>query len=244
MYCADRFETLNTLERHQNPLHLGKYSWSCVALKNDLYNLIYAPKSIQLPDNNLWQSQSLSTSSTAFDVCGYCGTQFPKEPAPDWEARVAHLIGVHKYDECNQDKKFFHIDHFREHLKHCHAGTSGKWMNKLEVAGMRDEPPPVPNDNNGQQSQGASVANMNMGASNMGPIRSHEDIKCLFCGEKNLRVEGSRRRHIERHMEEVSFAVVSKPYEEWDFYSDSSSKHSSDIDAEGIFSSNEFRHGL
>ena len=63
-----------------------------------------------------------------------------------------------------------------------------------------------------------------MGASKMGPIEARENTKCLFCGENNLYVEDSRRRHIERHMEEVAFAVVSKPYEEWDFYSDSSSE--------------------
>ena len=116
-------------------------------------------------------------------------------------------------------------------------------MNKLEMAGMRDEPPPVPVDNNGEQSQGASVANMSMGASRMGPVKVHEDTKCLFCGENNLSMEGSRRRHIERHMEEVAFAIVSKPYEEWDFYSDSSSAHPSDIAAENIFSSIDFGIG-
>ena len=159
-------------------------------------------------------TQSLSTSSTAFDVCGYCGAQFPNKPAPDWEARGAHLNGLHKYGECNQNKKFFRIGHFRQHLKHSHAGTIGKWMNKLEMAGMRDEPPPVSEDNNGQQSQRASVTDMNMGTSNMGPIKVHKDTECPFCGENNLNVEGSRRRHIERHMEEVAFAIVSKPYEE------------------------------
>ena len=211
-------------------LHLRNYSWSCVALKNDFYNLIYASKSIPFPDNDLWQSQSSSTSSTAFDICGYCGAQFPNRPAPDWEARGAHLNGVHKYGECNQDKRFFHIDLFRQHLEHSHAGTMGKWWNKLEMAGMRDEPPPNPKYNNGQQLHGASIADMSMGASKMGPIKVHNDTKCLFCGENNLYVEGSRRRHIERHMEEVAFAVVSKPYEEWEFYSEFSATHSSDIE--------------
>jgi hypothetical protein len=49
---------------------------------------------------------------------------------------------VHKFGECNQAKKFFRADHFRQHLKHSHAGTSGKWTNLLENACMRDEPPP------------------------------------------------------------------------------------------------------
>ena len=71
----------------------------------------------------------------------------------------------------------------------------------------------------GQQSQGPSITDTDMGVSNMDPIKAHENNKCLFCGENN-----GGRRHIERHMEEVAFAVVSKPYKEWDFYSDSSSK--------------------
>ncbi|KAI7327011.1 hypothetical protein KC326_g109 [Hortaea werneckii] len=53
-----------------------------------------------------------------------------------------HLNRVHKFGECNQAKKFFRADHFRQHLKHSHAGTSGKWTNTLENACMKDEPPP------------------------------------------------------------------------------------------------------
>lgn len=45
----------------------------------------------------------------------------------------------HKFGECNQSKKFFRADHFRQHLKHSHAGTSGKWTNMLENACMREE---------------------------------------------------------------------------------------------------------
>jgi hypothetical protein len=38
-------------------------------------------------------------------------------------------------------KKFFRADHFRQHLKHSHQGTSGKWTNVLENACVKDEPP-------------------------------------------------------------------------------------------------------
>jgi len=48
---------------------------------------------------------------------------------------------VHKFGECNNSKKFYRADHFRQHLKHSHAGTSGKWTNILENACMKDEPP-------------------------------------------------------------------------------------------------------
>jgi hypothetical protein len=73
-------------------------------------------------------------------MCGYCGEDFANPP--DWVARSEHLNHVHKFGECNQAKKFFRADHFRQHLKHSHAGTSGKWTNMLENACMRDEPLP------------------------------------------------------------------------------------------------------
>jgi hypothetical protein len=55
-----------------------------------------------------------------------------------------HLQEMHKFGECNHAKKFFRADHFRQHLKHSHAGTSGKWTNMLENACMKDEPLPEP----------------------------------------------------------------------------------------------------
>lgn len=108
------------------------------------------------------------SSVSAFDTCGYCGDQFTNEP-PDWDARGQHLTNTHKFGECNQSKKFFRADHFRQHLKHSHAGTSGKWTNMLETACMKDEPNPVPIDNNNpnMQSQGAPIANMGMGQGGM-----------------------------------------------------------------------------
>jgi hypothetical protein len=56
------------------------------------------------------------------------------------------LTTVHKYGECNNAKKFFRADHFRQHLKHSHAGTSGKWTNILENACMKEEQPDKPRD--------------------------------------------------------------------------------------------------
>jgi hypothetical protein len=62
----------------------------------------------------------------------------------NWDIRIAHLQEMHKFGECNHAKKFFRADHFRQHLKHSHAGTSGKWTNMLENACMKDEPLPEP----------------------------------------------------------------------------------------------------
>lgn len=85
------------------------------------------------------------------DTCGYCGDEFQRngQLAPgsdvrtliesDWNVRVQHLVDGHKFRECNHRKKFFRADHFRQHLKHSHAGTRGKWMNILENACMREE---------------------------------------------------------------------------------------------------------
>lgn len=36
-------------------------------------------------------------------------------------------------------KKFYRADHFRQHLKHSHAGKSGKWTNILENNCQREE---------------------------------------------------------------------------------------------------------
>jgi hypothetical protein len=133
-FCTNRFKNKNEAERHQNSLHLRRHSWSCGALGSRYHNAFH-PSSIpsaQLPN------------ASATDTCGYCGEEFPNFPQPDWDRRLEHLTNVHKFGECNQAKKFFRADHFRQHLKHSHAGTSGKWTNMLENACMKDEPAPVP----------------------------------------------------------------------------------------------------
>jgi hypothetical protein len=122
-YCTNRFKNKNEAERHQNSLHLRRHSWSCAALAG--VEAAFHP----------------STTNPSADICGYCGDEFPNTPAC-WQTRAAHLNVVHKFGECNQAKKFFRADHFRQHLKHSHAGTSGKWTNLLENACMKDEPLP------------------------------------------------------------------------------------------------------
>ncbi len=124
-YCPNRFKNKNEAERHQNSLHLRRQSWSCAALSG-------VPAAFH----------PLGAPGSSADCCGYCGEEF-SNPA-NWEARGEHLSHVHKFGECNQAKKFFRADHFRQHLKHSHAGTSGKWTNMLETACMKDEPAPPP----------------------------------------------------------------------------------------------------
>ena len=54
--------------------------------------------------------------------------------------------------------------------------------------------------------------------------RSKEPRTCVFCGEMLSFADlKDRSRHVPRHMEEIAFTVVTKQYEDWDFYSDASS---------------------
>ncbi|KAF6821820.1 C2H2 finger domain-containing protein [Colletotrichum plurivorum] len=135
-FCGNRFKNKNEAERHQNSLHVRRHSWSCSALHS--YDRAF--------------HDSTNRPGEA-DTCGYCGEEFsrngrgPGATAPrhatdqDWEERIRHLQEVHKFRECNASKKFYRADHFRQHLKHSHAGTSGKWTNMLENACMLDEDP-------------------------------------------------------------------------------------------------------
>lgn len=53
-------------------------------------------------------------------------------------------------------------------------------------------------------------------------------VDCLFCGERlELSKKDATHLHVRRHMEEIAFTVVTKPYEDWEFYSNSSA--SSDV---------------
>ncbi|KAL4927187.1 putative C2H2 finger domain protein [Aspergillus undulatus] len=132
LYCNNRFKNKNEAERHQNSLHLRRHSWSCAALPG--YQAAFHPS----------PTSAAPGSSASHDSCGYCGEEFPNFPQPDWDQRFEHLTAVHKFGECNNSKKFFRADHFRQHLKHSHAGTSGKWTNILENACMKEEAPPEP----------------------------------------------------------------------------------------------------
>lgn len=137
-FCGNRFKNKNEAERHQNSLHVRRHSWSCSALTG--YERAF---------------HESTTRPGEADSCGYCGEEFARTGPPgppnqgrfasdqDWEARIRHLQDLHKFRECNSSKKFYRADHFRQHLKHSHAGTSGKWTNMLENACMMEEGPPV-----------------------------------------------------------------------------------------------------
>ncbi|KAI1438948.1 hypothetical protein GGR50DRAFT_685030 [Xylaria sp. CBS 124048] len=137
-FCGNRFKNKNEAERHQNSLHVRRHSWSCSALLITGFDKAF--------------HESTNRPGEA-DTCGYCGEEFGRSGGTtrsrhptemDWDERLRHLQDVHKFRECNSSKKFYRADHFRQHLKHSHAGTSGKWTNMLENACMLDEPPPHP----------------------------------------------------------------------------------------------------
>ncbi|EED23768.1 C2H2 finger domain protein, putative [Talaromyces stipitatus ATCC 10500] len=128
-YCSNRFKNKNEAERHQNSLHLRRHSWSCAALAN--FQAAFHPSTSPVTQ---------TSAGPTHDTCGYCGEEFPNNPEPDWDQRFEHLTTMHKFGECNNVKKFFRADHFRQHLKHSHAGTPGKWTNILENACMKEEP--------------------------------------------------------------------------------------------------------
>ena len=56
--------------------------------------------------------------------------------------------------------------------------------------------------------------------------RAGKRITCLFCGQQIIEGKGqhSRGRHVGQHMEEIAFTVVPKAYEDWEFYSQASSR--------------------
>ncbi|KAF2280602.1 uncharacterized protein EI97DRAFT_368244 [Westerdykella ornata] len=114
-FCPNRFKNKNEMERHQQSIHIRRYSWSC----------------IRIPGIRAAFSPSPCSHGTT-DVCGYCGEEFPNPP--NWTARQEHVSQVHKTDDASKCRLFWRTDHFRQHLKHTHAGTSGKWTNSLEAA--------------------------------------------------------------------------------------------------------------
>ena len=158
LFCNNRFKNKNEAERHQNSLHLRRQSWSCAALAANFEAAFFPGADVPPPTTTTNPQQP---PQTATDICGYCGRDF--QNPPNWDERTKHLDQIHKFRECNQSKKFFRADHFRQHLKHSHAGDSGKWTNRLETACIKEEAAPIPLDqqnNINTPAQSAPVANM------------------------------------------------------------------------------------
>lgn len=128
--CPSRFKNNYHATRHQNSVHFRHYSWSCGAIPS--LDATFRPSILPT---------SQRPTDPAITPCSYCGKEFPQS---DWANRLDHLINIHKVGLCDQSKKFYREDHFRQHLKHCHAGKIGKWVVFLEELCMRTEAPAVP----------------------------------------------------------------------------------------------------
>ncbi|KAI2630237.1 hypothetical protein GGS26DRAFT_103160 [Hypomontagnella submonticulosa] len=129
-YCGNRFKSKNEAERHENSIHVRRQAWTCSNIQSIGYM-------------NLFQ-ESINQPGVA-DTCGYCGEDFLRSGGGeasenDWEERLNHVREAHKFGECNSAKKFFRADHFRQHLKHSHGATLGRWIGALESICMIDVP--------------------------------------------------------------------------------------------------------
>ncbi|KAI3391833.1 hypothetical protein diail_6710 [Diaporthe ilicicola] len=138
-YCGTRFKNKDEADRHQNSLHVRKHSWSCSTLGS--YDRAFSESKVK-------PGQA--------DTCGFCGEDFDRTGTTkysryasdeDWDERVLHLQEHHRFRECNSSKKFYRVDHFRQHLKHSHASKQGRWIDTLEASCMLEEDmePPLPN---------------------------------------------------------------------------------------------------
>ncbi|KAJ5686427.1 hypothetical protein N7536_009046 [Penicillium majusculum] len=99
-----------------------------------------------------WSCATLMTFTAAFSasISPSCQTN------ADWDRRFEHLTTIHKFSKCNNMKKFYRVDHFRQHLKYTHTGTRGEWTNILETACMKEEQPVEPQSDSADASAGAS----------------------------------------------------------------------------------------
>ena len=173
MFCQNKFKNKNEAERHQNSIHRRTNSWSCAELER--HDDAFFPTTSFNPTTTggQYQTSPQATNGTSpTDLCGYCGEEFSNEPR-DPEARQQHLLSVHKFGECNRAKKFYRADHFRQHLKHSHAGKNGKHTNALEQRCARDENPPLSSDNS-QSSTPTQVPSAPV--ANMGNLRPNPQI--------------------------------------------------------------------
>jgi len=94
------------------------------------------------------------------DICGFCGVKFSRnkrslyyvqiQPSEKnhntidieqsyWEERIQHLQTKHNFRECNTSKKFFKVEHFRQHLKHSHGASFGPWTRNIVDLCRREE---------------------------------------------------------------------------------------------------------
>ncbi|KAJ4290070.1 hypothetical protein N0V88_006575 [Collariella sp. IMI 366227] len=118
--CKKRFKSPTEAERHINAIHLKSDFWSCKALEDPMLAF-----------------HARTYHGAMWDVCGFCGGEFPRRGADGGANRVemvTHVQTTHRIGECDHGKKFYRADNFRQHLKNTHVALPGKWLKVLEGA--------------------------------------------------------------------------------------------------------------
>ena len=119
-FCTEQFAEEDEAKQHQSSNHRRTYSWSCSALRS-------------IQDAFFQRQDGL--------ICGYCDTQvaFSKHPEAALLCR-RHLRLAHRFQQCQDEKRFFKVNHFRQHLKQSHGALLGEWNNVLENACLEAVP--------------------------------------------------------------------------------------------------------
>lgn len=105
-------------------LDLGRIQyWSCATVSN--VESTYCPSPFD-PDRIV--------------LCGYCGQEFPRFDNHQVQ-RMKHIQSVHKFRECDLNKRFFQASYFQQHIHQSHAGIPGKWFNTLKITCMAFDAP-------------------------------------------------------------------------------------------------------
>ncbi|KAK4183042.1 Fez family zinc finger protein 2 [Podospora australis] len=125
--CNKRFKSPTEAERHINAIHLKNEYWSCRTLEDPLM---------------AFHSETFH-GTVVWDVCGYCGSGFVRKEGQegdqekqqeDYEKKlISHLGDIHKFGECDREKKFYRADNFRQHLRGTHVAIPGLWLKALET---------------------------------------------------------------------------------------------------------------
>lgn len=183
-YCPNRFKSKNEAERHQNSFHLRRHSWSCAAL------------------TRLYSAYHLFLRQGSKDVCSMCGEEFTRPP--NWYARFQHMHRLHKFNECNQTKKFYRADHFRQHLKHSHAAKLGKWTDMLENMCMQEESKHIPQPSTEPDLNILSNKDVSLGEQSCITQQSEISFQCTFC-HKQLSSKSWRRHEETMHLPQIQW---------------------------------------
>ncbi|KAK3330734.1 hypothetical protein B0H66DRAFT_587054 [Apodospora peruviana] len=114
--CKMRFKSPKEADRHINALHLKSDYWTCDAISTPLHAFY-----------------SETSAGLTCDICGFCGGGISrKDDEAGMDELLKHLDSMHKFGECNRERKFYRVDNFRQHLKTAHLAKPGKWLKILE----------------------------------------------------------------------------------------------------------------